>query len=68
MDGMTSSTIFGVSLAAGYLLGTTAGRERYEQLAAATRGLVDDVGLQSAAGALSGRASELVNDARRRLG
>lgn len=65
---VTTGTIFGVSLAAGYVLGARAGRERYEQLAAATRGLLDDVGLQTAAGALTGRAGELIADARRHLG
>jgi hypothetical protein len=63
-----STTIFGVSVAAGYVLGARAGRERYEQLASATRHLTDDLGLQSAAGALSGRASELLADARRHFG
>jgi hypothetical protein len=60
--------VFGVSLAAGYVLGTRAGRVRYEHVATATRDLADDLGLQSAAGALSGRASEFLADARRRLG
>ena len=65
---MHNSTLFGVSLAAGYVIGTIrVDRKHYEQLATASRDLADDLGLQSAAGALSGRAGELLADARRRL-
>jgi len=63
-----NTLLFLVSLAAGYLIGTIRiRRDDYDHLTTATRELADDVGLQSAAGAVSGRASELLADARRRL-
>lgn len=55
------------SLAAGYLMGSLADQSRYEQWASRARDLADDLGLAATAGALSGRASEAVNDARRRI-
>lgn len=63
----TTPLLFGASLAAGYLIGSRAGGEAYDQLVTAARELSDDVALQSAAGALTGRAGELLEQARRRL-
>ena len=65
---MTSTPLlFGASLAAGYVIGARAGREGYDQLVTVARELSDDLALQSAAGAISGRAGELIEHARRRL-
>jgi hypothetical protein len=54
-------TTFVVGFGAGYVLGSKAGRERYEQ----TR-LQENPAVQSAAGVLQQQASELVAAARNR--
>jgi hypothetical protein len=63
----TTPLLFGASLAAGYFIGARAGGEAYDQLVTVARELSDDVALQTAAGAITGRASELFDQARRRL-
>ena len=45
--------------AAGYVLGTRAGRQRYEQLAEAARRVRDDPTVQSAVGAVQDQAARL---------
>lgn len=63
----THPLLFGASLAAGYVIGARAGRDSYDQLVTAARQLSDDVALQTAAGAITGRAGELLDQARRIL-
>jgi hypothetical protein len=50
---------FVLGLAAGYVLGARAGRERYEQILRAYRKLVDHPLVQGAAGLARGKLSEL---------
>jgi hypothetical protein len=57
-------TTFVLGFAAGYVLGSKAGRERYEQIRAAARGLQENPAVQSAAGVLQQQASDLVAHAR----
>jgi hypothetical protein len=57
-------TTFVLGFAAGYVLGSKAGRERYEQIRAAARGLQENPAVQSAAGVLQQQASDLVAQAR----
>lgn len=51
-------------LAAGYVLGTRAGRQRYEAIAAAARRFADRPDVQSAAGTVAGQVSSVVRTAR----
>ena len=60
-------TILAISLTTGYLIGSGTGRSAYEKGVTATRGLIDDLGVQSLAGAWSGRASEKLADLRHRF-
>lgn len=55
---------FAVGFAAGYVLGARAGRERYEQISRAVRGLSESPTVQSAAGVLQAQASTLVDNAK----
>ena len=55
---------FAVGFAAGYTLGAKAGRERYEQINRAMRGLSENPAVQSAAGVLQAQASNLVDTAK----
>jgi hypothetical protein len=55
---------FAVGFAAGYTLGAKAGRERYEQINRAMRGLAENPAMQSAAGVLQAQASNLVDTAK----
>ena len=48
---------FGAGLAAGYVLGTKAGRQRYEAIVRQARGLKDNPSVQEAAGVLQAQAS-----------
>jgi hypothetical protein len=59
-------TTFVVGFGAGYVLGSKAGRERYEQIRAAATRLQENPAVQSAAGVLQQQASELVAAARNR--
>ena len=53
---------------AGYVLGTRAGRERYEQIRRAYQHAKDDPRLQSAAGMAQARADAAVDSVKTRLG
>lgn len=57
---------FTVGFTAGYVLGSRAGRERYEQIARLARGLADNPAVQSAAGLVQAQAANLVSTATRR--
>jgi hypothetical protein len=50
--------------AAGYVMGSRAGRQRYEQIAQAARKVRDHPTVQSAAGVAGARATDLANRAR----
>jgi hypothetical protein len=54
-------------LATGYVLGTRAGRERYEQLKKAARAVADNPAVQQAAGAVQAQATGLVTAAGTKL-
>ncbi len=51
-------------LAAGFVLGARAGRERYEQLKKLARRTADSPAVQQAAGALQAQAADLLKSAR----
>lgn len=59
---------FVVGLAVGYVLGTRAGRERYEQLRRSARRVADNPSIQETAGVLQAQASGLTDRARRKVG
>jgi hypothetical protein len=54
-------------LAAGFVLGTRAGRERYEQLKKLARRTADSPAVQQAAGALQAQAADLLKSARQKV-
>ncbi|MGI5227047.1 YtxH domain-containing protein [Actinoallomurus sp. CA-142502] len=54
--------------AVGYVLGTHAGRERYEQIKRLSRRVAENPTVQEAAGILRARASELAGTARQKVG
>ena len=53
---------------AGYVLGTRAGRERYEQIRRAWEHAKDDPRLQSVAGMAQARADAVLSSVRSRMG
>jgi len=55
---------FATGFAIGYVLGSKAGRERYEQLRATVQSLQESPTVQSAAGVLQQQASDLLDAAR----
>jgi hypothetical protein len=58
---------FLVGFAAGYTLGARAGRERYEQIRRVSRGLSESPAVQSAAGVLQAKATNLAGTARDKI-
>jgi hypothetical protein len=54
-------------LAAGFVLGTRAGRERYEQLKKLARRAADSPAVQQAAGALQAQGADLLKSARQKV-
>jgi len=64
---MRYKATFLVGFAVGYTLGAKAGRERYEQIQRVTRGLSESPGVQSAAGLLQAKATNLAGTARDRI-
>ncbi len=61
---MTGKLSLALGFAAGYVLGSKAGRERYEQLVAAGRQLWSNPTVQSTAGVLQAQANDLVTKAK----
>ena|SRR5437867_7706252 len=61
---MTGKLSLALGFAAGYVLGSKAGRERYEQLVAAGRELWSNPAVQSTAGVLQAQANDLVAKAK----
>ncbi|MCW2524711.1 MAG: secreted protein [Frankiales bacterium] len=62
---MRASFLFGSAV--GYVLGTRAGRKRYEDLVAITRRVAGSPIVQSATGAATSRASQLASRASHRV-
>jgi hypothetical protein len=58
---------FASGLAAGFVLGTRAGRERYEQIKKAARAVAENPTVQQAAGAVQAQASGLASAASSKL-
>ena len=56
---VTRLVVFGSGLAIGYLAGSAAGRERYDQLSAAAAGLASDLGLSGLADQLAQRSADV---------
>ena len=56
---MRSKTTFLAGLAAGYVLGTRAGRERYDQMVAAAKRIMDSPTAREAGGAVQAQAAKL---------
>ena len=54
--------------AVGYVLGTRAGRDRYEQIKRLSRRVAENPTVQEAAGIMRGRAGEIVGTARQKVG
>lgn len=59
---------FLVGVGVGYVLGTRAGRERYEQIMRSARRMADNPSVQETAGVLQAQASDLTGRARRSVG
>jgi hypothetical protein len=60
--------LFGIGFVVGYILGTKAGKERYEQIRAAAQDISENPTVQSAAGVVQQRASEVIASRRRQTG
>ncbi|MFF5263300.1 hypothetical protein ACFY4C_30600 [Actinomadura viridis] len=63
---MKHRTTFIAGAALGYVLGTKAGRERYDQMRRASRRLAENPNFQEAAGAIRAKGEELAGAARER--
>jgi hypothetical protein len=61
---MTGKLALAVGFAAGYVLGSKAGRERYEQIVATSRAFWSNPTVQSTAGVLQAQATDLVHKAK----
>ena len=64
---MRYKATFVVGFAAGYTLGARAGRERYEQIRRMSHGLSENPAVQSAAGVLQAKATNLAGSARDKI-
>ncbi len=60
--------MFGVGLAVGYVLGSRAGRERYEQLKRMAQRVSDSPAVQEAAGLVGARVSKATDVAKTKVG
>lgn len=65
---MKTRAAFLAGAALGYVLGTRAGRERYEQIKQLSRQVSENPRVQEAAGVLRAQAGELAENARQRVG
>jgi hypothetical protein len=59
---------FAIGAAIGYLLGTRAGRERYEQIKRVTRRVAENPTVQETAGLLRAQAGELAGTTKDKVG
>lgn len=64
---MRYKVTFVVGVVLGYVLGSRAGRERYEQIKRATSRLADNPTVQEAAGAVQTKAVDLTGTARHKV-
>ncbi|WP_433184180.1 hypothetical protein [Actinoallomurus sp. CA-150999] len=65
---MKYRAVFLAGAAAGYVLGTRAGQERYEQIKRLSRRVAENPTVQEAAGVLRAQAGELAETARQKVG
>lgn len=65
---MRYKLMFGMGLAIGYVLGTKAGRERYEQMRQAAQRIADNPKVQEAAGLLGAQASRIATVTQEKVG
>jgi hypothetical protein len=65
---MRYRVVFAVGLAVGYVLGTRAGRERYEQIKRVAQRVADNPKVQEAAGLLGAQASRVATVAKDKVG
>jgi hypothetical protein len=68
VDKVRYRVTFAVGLAMGYVLGSRAGRERYEQIKRATQRVLDSPAVQEAAGLFGARVSQAAGAARNKAG
>jgi hypothetical protein len=61
---MRYKATFAIGLGAGYVLGTKAGRQRYEQIKRTARGLRDNPTVQETAGVVQAQAVDLLSTAK----
>ncbi|WP_326820964.1 YtxH domain-containing protein [Streptosporangium sp. NBC_01639] len=59
--------MFGVGLAVGYILGSRAGRERYEEIKRLAQRVSDNPSVQETAGLVGARISKVTNVARTKV-
>ncbi|WP_030450678.1 hypothetical protein [Herbidospora cretacea] len=64
---MRYKVMFAAGLGLGYVLGTRAGRERYEQIVRATKRVSDSPAVQEAAGLVGARVSKMTVAAKDRV-
>lgn len=64
---MKYRAVFLAGAAAGYVLGTRAGRERYEQIKRLSRRVAENPTVQEAAGVLRAQAGEFAETARQKV-
>jgi hypothetical protein len=62
---MRYKATFLIGFGTGYVLGTRAGRDRYEAIARGARRVMESPAIQEAAGVLQAQAAGIVTDARR---
>jgi membrane protein DedA with SNARE-associated domain len=65
---MKTRAAFLAGAALGYVLGTRAGRERFEQIKHLSRQVSENPRVQEAAGVLRAQAGELADNARQKVG
>jgi hypothetical protein len=65
---MKYRAVFLAGAATGYVLGTRAGKERYEQIKRLSRRVAENPTVQEAAGVLRAQAGEFAESARQRVG
>ncbi|GIH92220.1 hypothetical protein Psi01_28500 [Planobispora siamensis] len=59
--------VFGVGVAVGYVLGSRAGRERYEQIKRVTQRVTDNPAVQEAAGLVGAQVSRVTTMAKEQV-
>lgn len=64
---MRYKATFTVGFGLGYVLGSRAGRERYEQLSRVAHNVAESPAIQSAAGVLQAQAARLLGQARNKV-